>query len=72
MLHDIGLDAEEYRRANEASDFDANKGGLGNAVFFDEETFGVDRLVVGEPEVGRIEGVDAMASEDAALGPGAK
>ena len=49
LLHDIGLDAEEYRRANEASDFDANKGGLGNAVFFDEETFGVDRLVVGEP-----------------------
>ena len=49
LLHDIGLDAEEYKRTNEGSDYDANKGGLGSAVFFDEETFGVDRLVVGEP-----------------------
>ena len=49
LLHDIGLDAEEYKRTNEGSNFDENKGGLGNAVFFDEETFGEDRLVVGEP-----------------------
>ena len=49
LLHDIGLDAEEYRRTNEGSAYDANKGGLGSAVFFDKETFGVDRLVVGEP-----------------------
>ncbi len=49
LLHDIGLDAEEYGRTNKGSDYDANKGGLGRAVFFDKETFGVDRLVVGEP-----------------------
>ena len=56
LLHDIGLDAEEYGRTNEGSDYDANKGGLGSAVFFDEETFGVDRLVVGEPGSDESEG----------------
>ena len=49
LLHDIGLDAEEYRRANVGRDFRALDKGLANAVFFDEETFGEDRLVVGEP-----------------------
>ena len=49
LLHDIGLDAEEYRRTNEGSRFRARELGLGNGVFFDEETFGVDRLVVGTP-----------------------
>ena len=56
LLHDIGLDAKEYGRTNEGSDYDANKGGLGSAVFFDEETFGVDRLVVGEPGSDESEG----------------
>jgi len=49
LLHDIGLDAEEYRRTNEGNRFRARELGLGNGVFFDEETFGVDRLVVGTP-----------------------
>ena len=51
LLHDIGLDAEEYKRANVGRSFRARDRDLGleNAVFFDEETFGVDRLVVGEP-----------------------
>ena len=49
LLHDIGLDAEEYRRGNEGNRFRARELGLGSAVFFDEETFGVDRLVVGTP-----------------------
>ena len=55
LLHDIGLDAEEYGRANVGNRvynnnrFRARELGLENAVFFDEETFGVDRLVVGEP-----------------------
>jgi spermidine dehydrogenase len=46
LLHDVGLDAEEYRRANAGR----RRGrGLGSAVLFDEETFGEDRLVVGVP-----------------------
>ena len=49
LLHDIGLDAEEYRRANDGHKFWAREKGLGNAVLFDEATFGEDRLVVGVP-----------------------
>ena len=49
LLRDIGLDPEEYQRANVGRNFRARELGLENAVFFDEETFGVDRLVVGEP-----------------------
>ena len=49
LLHDIGLDAEEYWRANAGRNFRAQERGLGSAVLFDEETFGEGRLVVGEP-----------------------
>ena len=49
LLHDIGLDAEGYNRANEGRNFWAQDAGLGSAVLFDEETFGEDRLVTGEP-----------------------
>ena len=49
LLHDIGLDAEVYGRANVGRRYRAREWGLGSAVFFDEETFGEDRLVVGEP-----------------------
>ena len=49
LLHDIGLDAEVYRRANVGNRSRARSMGLGRAVLFDEETFGEDRLVVGVP-----------------------
>ena len=49
LMHDIGLDAEVYRRANVGRSLLARERGLGSAVLFDEETFGEDRLVVGEP-----------------------
>ena len=49
LLHDIGLDAEVYRRANVGRSLRAREPGLGSAVLFDEETFGEDRLVVGVP-----------------------
>ncbi len=49
LMHDIGLDAEVYRRANVGRSLRARERGLGSAVLFDEETFGEDRLVVGEP-----------------------
>mgnify|MGYP001349338478 CR=1 FL=1 len=51
LLHDIGLDAEAYKRANVGRNFQTRDKGfeLGNAVLFDEETFGEDRLVVGVP-----------------------
>ncbi len=49
LLHDIGLDAEVYGRANVGRNFRARERGLGSAILFDEETFGADRLVVGEP-----------------------
>ena len=47
LLHDIGVDAEVYGRANVRGW--GLRQGLGRAVFFDKETFGVDRLVTGEP-----------------------
>ena len=56
LLHDIGLDMEEYQRANVGRRFRARELGLENAVFFDEETFGEDRLVVGEPGSDESEG----------------
>ena len=55
LLHDIGLDAEEYRRANAGRRFWARDMGLGSAVLFDAETFGEDRLVVGVPGPGEPE-----------------
>jgi spermidine dehydrogenase len=49
LLHDIGLDAEVYDRANEDYNFQARRRGLRRAVLFDKKTFGEDRLVVGVP-----------------------
>ncbi len=49
LMHDIGLDAEVYKRANVGNNHPARAMGLGSAILFDEETFGEDRLVVGEP-----------------------
>jgi spermidine dehydrogenase len=49
LLHDIGLDAEVYERGNAGRNFRARARGWANAVLFDEETFGEDRLVLGEP-----------------------
>ena len=49
LLEDIGLSAERFRKL---PDFDRNlysSMGLQRGVFFDEESFGVDRLAVGEP-----------------------
>ena len=49
LLDDIGVNAERFRKL---PDFDRGLyGGLGleRGVFFDEETFGVDQLAVGEP-----------------------
>jgi spermidine dehydrogenase len=50
LLRDIGVDAEVYSRANVGYGFRRREQGLGRAVFFDEETFGIDQLVAGEPQ----------------------
>ncbi len=49
LLEDVGLDAERFHRA--AGDRGAinRRYGLSRATFFDKETFGEDRLVVGSP-----------------------
>lgn len=55
LLRDIGLDADEYSRANRDYNFEARRRGLRRAVLFDKKTYGVDQLVVGEPGWGEPE-----------------
>ena len=52
LLEDIGLDAERFHRTTEPMFSLYERLGLGSAVFFDRETFGTDRLVVGTPDNG--------------------
>jgi spermidine dehydrogenase len=54
LMRDIGVDSERFYKAIE-SDWPLYQNmGLRRGVFFDKETFGVDRLVVGEPAAGGI------------------
>ncbi len=54
LFQDIGLDPQRFYKAIEP-DWDLyQKMGLRRGVFFDKETFGADRLVVGEPPAGGI------------------
>ena len=47
LLEDIGVDAERFHRTAVRTNY--ARLGLEDGVFFDRETFGVDRLVVGVP-----------------------
>jgi spermidine dehydrogenase len=47
LLRDIGVDLDAYRKENEANRKLYGSLGLRGGHFFDKETFGVDRLVVG-------------------------
>ncbi|HVW68808.1 MAG TPA: NAD(P)-binding protein [Steroidobacteraceae bacterium] len=47
LLDDIGVDLERYKKANEANEKLYASFGLRSGHFFDKQTFGVDRLVVG-------------------------
>ena len=49
LLADIGIDKERFLRSTEFDRGLYRRMGLRSAVFFDRETFGVDRLVVGAP-----------------------
>src|SRR5262245_47592649 len=49
LLEDIGVDGERFLKATAADRGLYASMGLRRAVFFDKETFGVDRLVVGVP-----------------------
>ena len=46
MIRDLGIDVGRYSEFHDADLYPSL--GLGGGVFFDEETFGVDRLVVGQ------------------------
>ncbi len=50
LLADIGLSAERFRQLPDFDRGHYGSMGLQRGVFFDEETFGVDRLAVGEPD----------------------
>jgi spermidine dehydrogenase len=54
LLEDIGLDTGRFYKAIEPDWSLYQRMGLRRAVFFDRETFGADRLVVGEPPAGGI------------------
>ncbi|HLE71772.1 MAG TPA: NAD(P)-binding protein [Vicinamibacteria bacterium] len=56
LLQEIGVDTERFLRTTESDRSLYRRMGLQSAVFFDKETFGVDRLVVGDPGRRRQEG----------------
>lgn len=56
LLKDIGVDLDAYRKENEANDKLYGSLGLHGGHFFDEETFGIDRLVVAPPRPAQAEG----------------
>ena len=49
LLEDIGVDKQRFLASTESDRSLYRRMGLRSAVFFDKETFGEDRLVVGEP-----------------------
>ena len=49
LLRDIGIDLDRFQASNKANRELYRSHGLGNAYFFDKETWGADRLVVSEP-----------------------
>jgi spermidine dehydrogenase len=49
MIRELGIDVARYPEFNDAELYPSL--GLRGGVFFDEETFGVDRLVVGQDEL---------------------
>jgi spermidine dehydrogenase len=51
LLKDIGIDRERYYQHTKADQDPLEKRGLGTAMFFDKESFGVDRLVPNRPPV---------------------
>jgi spermidine dehydrogenase len=51
LLEDIGIDRERYYRHAKGDPDPIADLGLKQGVFFDEETFGVDRLVTGRPSI---------------------
>jgi len=52
LLQDIGVDADRFHKATAPDRNLYSSMGLRRAVFFDKETFGADRLVVGVPRFG--------------------
>ena len=58
LFDDIGLNAERFHAANPEGPSILGRYGLQTGVFFDRETFGEDRLVVGTPS-GNFGGGDA-------------
>ncbi len=54
LMRDIGVDASRFYKAIEPDWPLYQKMGLRRGVFFDKETFGVDRMVAGEPAAGGI------------------
>ena len=71
LFEDIGLDPERFYKAIEPDWQLYQKMGLRRGVFFDKETFGADRLVVGEPPAGglREEGASLTWAEYLAKTP---
>jgi spermidine dehydrogenase len=62
LMRDIGVDSGRFYKAIE-SDWPLYQDmGLRRGVFFDKETFGVDRLVVGEPLAGGLREEGASSS----------
>jgi spermidine dehydrogenase len=53
LLDAIGIDLDRYRAANASNRQLYNSLGLGNAYFFDKETWGADKLVKTGPGAGR-------------------
>jgi spermidine dehydrogenase len=62
LLQDIGVDPDRFHRATAPDRNLYSSRGLRRAVFFDRETFGVDRLVGGAPRFGGEPDLSAWAA----------
>ncbi|PWU07271.1 MAG: hypothetical protein C5B51_10410 [Terriglobia bacterium] len=72
LLHDIGVDLERFQTSNKSNRDLYRSLGLGNAYFFDKETWGADRLALSPAGGGRGRRFSVEFLEQTPLSAGAR